>query len=133
MPYPPHGSLHDHRMVLTMFSRDIRHMRPTPRTLNEAFGPYAQLESPPRRTRRRSVGYCLLLACAIVFASLVLSGCGGRPLDSTDDARTGTRSDLAVYVDYGTGCQYITMAGQYLPLTPRLDATGRPMCGKGAS
>ncbi|VVD70795.1 DUF6440 family protein [Pandoraea anhela] len=67
---------------------------------------------------------------AIVFASLVLTGCG--PLDGTDDARTGTRSGLTIYVDHGTGCQYLRVGG-YDGIFPRLGADGRPICGKGGA
>ena len=45
--------------------------------------------------------------------------------DVTDDAETGTRSGLQIYVDHGTGVQYVgTMQGG---LTPRVDHDGKPM------
>lgn len=46
--------------------------------------------------------------------------------DQTDDYRGGTRSGFRLYVDYGTGCQYLVplMGGA----TPRLDADGRQIC-----
>lgn len=49
------------------------------------------------------------------------------PTDDTDNP-AGGRSGLSVYVDHGTGCQYI---GRFWHVTPRLDAAGKPMCGKG--
>ncbi|TAM15937.1 MAG: hypothetical protein EPN65_16620 [Pandoraea sp.] len=60
-----------------MFDRDIRHYHPTPRTLNEAFGPYSRLAAPAPRAPRLLVaavwvaGVSLLfLAGALLAASL---------------------------------------------------------------
>lgn len=45
------------------------------------------------------------------------------PYDSTDGPER--RSGMALYTDAGTGCQYLGASGG---LTPRLDASGKPMC-----
>ena len=46
--------------------------------------------------------------------------------DVSDDAKNNKRSNMTVYTDYGTGCQYIRagMGG----ITPRLDESGKIMC-----
>lgn len=64
-----------------------------------------------------------------VAICLVMTGGIDRPADATDDARTGARSGLTVYIDHGTGCQYLRAGNG---MFPRLGADGRPMCGKGA-
>lgn len=46
--------------------------------------------------------------------------------DVTDDAANSKRSNLRIYVDYGTGCQYV--GTPFGGLTPRLDKDGRPIC-----
>lgn len=48
------------------------------------------------------------------------------PLDDTDNHVTGARSNMTVLIDHGTGCQYLRGPGG--GLTPRLDATGKPIC-----
>ncbi|WP_233854040.1 hypothetical protein [Paraburkholderia sp. HD33-4] len=43
-----------------MFSRDVKHCRPTPRTINQAFGPYAEIQIGRRRERKAwlyAIGY----------------------------------------------------------------------------
>jgi hypothetical protein len=45
--------------------------------------------------------------------------------DSTDGPNQ--RSGLGLYVDHGTGCQYLSR--QFSGVTPRLSADGKPMCG----
>lgn len=46
--------------------------------------------------------------------------------DVTDDFRGGHRSGMRLFVDHGTGCQYLgTMLGS---LTPRMGADGRQVC-----
>lgn len=46
--------------------------------------------------------------------------------DDTDNVETGERSDMSVFTDHGTGCQYL--ARWLSGLTPRLDQNGNPMC-----
>jgi hypothetical protein len=47
------------------------------------------------------------------------------PYDTTDDLAAGERSGLRIFIDHGTGVQYVaTPSGG---LTPRLDATGKPV------
>ena len=48
--------------------------------------------------------------------------------DATDDAQNGIRSKMALYTDYGTGCQYLATRSGHL--TPRLDKDGKHMCGE---
>lgn len=47
-----------------------------------------------------------------------------RDRDSTDGA---ARSNMTPHTDALTGCQYLSVPGS--GLTPRLDASGKPMCG----
>jgi hypothetical protein len=48
------------------------------------------------------------------------------PRDDTDPS-TGRRSGLILYIDHGTGCQYVR-GGLLGGTTPRLDANGRQIC-----
>lgn len=43
-------------------------------------------------------------------------------LDDTDNLKTGDRSNLALYIDHGTGVHYIRTP--FGSLVPRLDANG---------
>lgn len=45
--------------------------------------------------------------------------------DVTDDIENGITSGLSLYIDYGTGVQYVSspLGG----LTPRIDANGQPI------
>lgn len=52
-----------------------------------------------------------------------------QPRDSTDPA-SGPRSGMAVRVDELTGCQYLAVYRG--GITPRLDASGRPICDRSA-
>ena len=45
-----------------------------------------------------------------------------KKLDDTDNFTTGARSNLALYIDHGTGVHYIK--SPFGSLTPRLDANG---------
>lgn len=62
-----------------------------------------------------------LLICVIAVVSFF------APHDDTD--APGSRSGLAIYVDYKTGCEYLgrTFGG----LTPRLNVNGSAVCGIG--
>lgn len=62
------------------------------------------------------------LAFAITFYVLP-----HRPMNETD-ASPRERSGMTVHRDAVTGCQYVSrfLGG----MTPRLDAAGKPMCGR---
>ena len=67
------------------------------------------------------------LAAIVVIVSFIWQRTG-LPLiggDSTDGPTE--RSGLALFVDHGTGCQYL--ARSFSGVTPRLTADGKPMCG----
>lgn len=49
--------------------------------------------------------------------------------DVTDGSQTGVRSGLTIYVDYGTGVQYVSVMGG--GITPRLDRDGKVMTFEG--
>jgi len=51
------------------------------------------------------------------------------PYDDTDDKVKKERSDMKLYTDYGTGCQYLRV-GWFTGVTPRLDENGKPICKK---
>jgi hypothetical protein len=57
-----------------MFSRDIRHARPTPRTLQQAFGPYSKIRIPQRRSKVVDALYVVLYGVAVgaVWYGIVL-------------------------------------------------------------
>lgn len=61
----------------------------------------------------------VLLLGALLFRTVDLS------LDSTDDHNTGARSGMRVFIDHGTGLQYLNTWGG--GLTPRLDVDGKHM------
>jgi len=44
--------------------------------------------------------------------------------DNTDDSINGIRSDMKLYTDYGTGCQYIQF-GLLGPVMKRIDGNGK--------
>jgi len=46
--------------------------------------------------------------------------------DSTDDYINKKRSGMALLIDYGTGCQYLSSRGRFL--TPRLNKNGKHIC-----
>ena len=75
------------------------------------------------------------LAGAIIIASIIFAGItlfqiilaivyDYPPRDATDSATA--RSNMALRVDYGTGCQYLASASG--ALTPRMGADGRQIC-----
>lgn len=71
----------------------------------------------------------LWLVRVIFFAvgvALYLLAVSCRPRDATDSPEE--RSGLVLYIDHGTGCQYVK-GGLLGGTTPRLDNSGRPMCG----
>lgn len=70
----------------------------------------------------------ILISCVLLMA---ISWGGAKPLDDTDNKITGVRSDMRILVDHGTGCQYLRSASG--GLTPRLDASGKPMCKRQAA
>ncbi len=65
------------------------------------------------------------MVCAVWIAlTLVAASC--TPRDDTDSPER--RSGLLLYTDFGTGCQYVK-GGLFGGTTPRLDASGRQICG----
>jgi hypothetical protein len=48
-----------------------------------------------------------------------------QPYDDTDDPR-GTRSNMGLLRDHGTGCQYLRVRGS--GITPRLNPDGTQVC-----
>jgi hypothetical protein len=55
-----------------MFSKDNRHYRSTPRTLNEAFGPYHSMNVEYRRVRKDILSVALgVIALGIVYGLLI--------------------------------------------------------------
>ncbi len=67
-----------------------------------------------------------ILVAAVISAVVMLGG--SKPLDDTDNKTTGARSEMRVLIDHGNGCQYLRPVGG--GLTPRLDASGNPICTK---
>jgi hypothetical protein len=58
------------------------------------------------------------------FMLLMLAGCDVG--DDTDDRTNNHASGMALYTDYGTGCQYVRAGGG--GITPRMGADGRQVC-----
>ena len=60
----------------------------------------------------------------IIIAALLCAGCdsGARIHDESE------KLDPVVYQDRKTGCEYLT-TGQKITLTPRMDASGKQICG----
>ncbi len=73
------------------------------------------------------MGTVFAVAAGSVIAALLLNY-DKLCRDSTDAPGRGGRSGLTLYVDHGTGVEYVStiMGG----LTPRVDAQGRPMVRK---
>lgn len=74
-----------------------------------------------------------LLWGAIVFVILVSAYGFIRDYpgyDDTDDAVNGNRSNMGLFIDHGTGCQYLASRAFFgwSELTPRLDAFGNHVC-----
>ena len=68
----------------------------------------------------------ILIGIAIIYFALVLIGLSKRDVTDTPD---GSRSGMILRTDHGTGCQYLQSPLGFT-ITPRLDATGKPMCGR---
>lgn len=73
-------------------------------------------------TDMRLLGYGMALGICLM---LIVPAFFPRPWDETDDATNGVRSGLTLYIDHGTGCEYI---GGYASITPRLNAKGEHIC-----
>lgn len=66
-----------------------------------------------------------IMGVGILAAGFILDAAIERPTDSTDS--TEARSGMGLHTDALTGCQYLsTPKGG---ITPRLDASGRHLCG----
>ena len=63
----------------------------------------------------------------VVLVGLVLAGCAPQPSDVPPNKRI--ESSLVIYTDQATGCDYLRPYNMDAGLTPRLDETGKPMCG----
>lgn len=59
-----------------MFSRDVRCYRSTPRSLQQAFGPYARLSVPARRRKVAAVFWMLVYGVGIGVAWWLLVAIG---------------------------------------------------------
>jgi len=64
------------------------------------------------------VGWLLMIAGFVIVSIF-------SPRDDTDSR--SERSDMRLYTDHGTGCQYVK-GGMFGGITPRLDKDGKPMC-----
>ena len=60
----------------------------------------------------------------VVVLLAISSRC--QPYDSTDDIANKDRSGLMLYVDHGTGCEYLGKV--FGPPVPRLDRFGKQVC-----
>lgn len=69
-----------------------------------------------------------LAVIAFIFVIGVLID--GVQYDSTDDAENGRRSGMQLYVDYETGCEYLSGSNLFgsAGITPRLNPEGRQIC-----
>lgn len=56
--------------------------------------------------------------------ALILTACGDA---RTADNKLAAAYDPVVYVDRGTGCQYLATGNMYA-MTPRLNASGKHIC-----
>ena len=67
------------------------------------------------------------IVAIMLFVILFVNLWRGSGSDDTDDPN-GRRSNLMIYTDHRTGCQYLgTVLGG---ITPRLDRDGKPVCLK---
>jgi len=62
----------------------------------------------------------------LIVAWLIAYSLGFGFRDDTDSKATRKRSGLSLYVDYGTGVQYVR-AGLFGGLSVRVDKDGKPM------
>ena len=73
------------------------------------------------------VGLAYLFVFLCILLLLLTQIPNKLPYDSTDNAKTSTRSGFTLYTDYGTGCEYLKIG---FSLTPRLDSNGKIICNK---
>lgn len=64
------------------------------------------------------------LTIAGASLALILTACGDA---RTADNKLDAAYDPVVYVDRGTGCQYLSTGNMY-SMTPRLNASGKHIC-----
>ena len=88
---------------------------------------------PPEHTPERSLwmmATVLFKVTAVIILIMVTASfvrsCGDFDMDGTDDLNLKVRSGLKLYIDHGTGCEYVQAPGS--GLTPRLNASGRQKC-----
>jgi hypothetical protein len=73
------------------------------------------------------MGELLSAILIAVMVSYLIYMTSDRPYDDTDDETTETRSGLTLYIDHGTGCEYIA-SNAFGQLHPRLDKNGNHIC-----
>lgn len=67
----------------------------------------------------------------LLLAMVAIAGCGLTACEpiKTSDGMDVTSAEMSVYVDPGTGCQYlITSTTEGRAMTPRLRSDGGPLC-----
>jgi len=69
----------------------------------------------------------ILFLCFIITNTLNYFRVG---FDNTDDDVNHVRSNLVIYTDYGTGCQYLQGGMFGDNIVPRTDDTGKQICIK---
>lgn len=69
---------------------------------------------------------------AIILLALLCSGCGQKLIDDMNQARRESNArggyEVDIYLDSGTGCQYVGIQGR--ALTPRIGTDGKQICRK---
>lgn len=68
---------------------------------------------------KKDMGYCVMLGLVFYFLMMVFD-------IGKDDTDGEKRSGMKPMIDAKTGCQYLTANGG---ITPRLDKTGKQICG----
>ena len=71
------------------------------------------------------------MAVGLLFVVIMIAAAldHAKPRDTTDRAAPESRSNLILYTDDLTGCQYLRPGG-WDGITPRIDSTGKPVCTK---
>jgi hypothetical protein len=89
--------------------------------------PHRPAKPPTRREWLFTVGTLVI----VLMASFALSGCGERPAspEGNQQPAFGDRQPVAVYMDHGTGCEYVAADGGHSAITPRIAADGKTHMG----
>ena len=72
--------------------------------------------------------FFLIWLCILIFNTFMDHFNIG--FDNTDDNVNHVRSNLVIYTDYGTGCQYLQGGMFGDNIVPRTDDTGKQVCIK---